>query len=618
MFELIPSPLKKLLERARDGNLQLPDFQRGWVWEQDAIASLLASVARSFPVGALLTLKTGGALRFAPRTVEGSPARRKTVEPEELLLDGQQRVTSLFQAFMRQEPVETRTAQGKKREVLYYFNIIKSTQQPFPDDAIEIVPASKAIRGKFGRGLLLDLREEKDEYSNMRYPANRVFDHDDWFEGWMKHWEYNPKDIKLFNEFRKRIIEPIRDYKVPVIRLEKETTKEAVCLVFEKVNTGGKKLDAFELLTAIFAATGEVNLRDDWLGQTGREGRKARLHKLDVLRGVSRSDFLRAVSLAHTHDRRRAAKAAGKSDQELPQVSCKHAALLDIPASGYVEWCDEITVGFERAAKFLYEQGLFWWKDVPYPAQITALAAFFASRKNKELPVGAKEKVEQWFWCGIFGELYGSSTDSRLANDVEDLSRWLAASDQEPRTIRDAMFSESRLDTLYTRNSAAYKGIYALLLKGGVRDFLTDDRISIQNYLAQGIDIHHIFPRAWCESAKPLIPRERYNTIVNKTAISSSTNRTIGGKAPSAYCRELNAKRGLGRIANDSSLEKTLSDHRIGLNHLRSDDFDAFYAERKSALLELIETGMGKVAHRDGDGRPEDYDHERIAEGQLV
>ena len=112
MFELIQPTPSDVLCDAQDGNLQLPDFQRGWVWADGAIASLVASVARSFPIGVLLTLQTGGEIQFATRVVEGAPMA--AVEPDELLLDGQQCVTSLVQAPIRAAPVDgIETARGK-------------------------------------------------------------------------------------------------------------------------------------------------------------------------------------------------------------------------------------------------------------------------------------------------------------------------------------------------------------------------------------------------------------------------------------------------------------------------------------------------------------------------
>ena len=609
MFELIQPTLKDVLRAAQDGRLQLPDFQRGWVWEEDAIASLIASIARSFPIGALLALKTGGKVRFEPRGVEGTTL--SSTNPDELLLDGQQRVTSLFQALVRREPVDTRTVSGKKRKVFYYINIERALEDPFPDEAIEIIDDSKTVRENFGRDVVLDLSTPEGEYAAMQFPVNRVFDSEEWLYGWMKHWSYEEEKIKLFERFRRDVLDPIKNYVVPMIRLGNETTKEAVCLVFEKVNTGGKKLDAFELLTAMFAASSAVNLRTDWYGERDDPGRKKRLHELDVLKGIDRTDFLRAVSLVHTHEQRRAAETDGKTGKELPAVSCNRAALLDIPAKAYTRWCDAITTGFENAAQFLHGRGIFWWKDVPYPSQITVLAALFAVRENVPLNVAEAKKIERWFWCGVFGELYGSTTDTRLANDVEDLTRWLGGSDTEPRTISSSVFSESRLDTLYTRNSAAYKGVHALLMKSGARDFLTGERIEVANYFSENFDIHHIFPRHWCESkARPRISRDRYNTIVNKSAISTRTNQKIGGGAPSYYCATLDKE----TTQAGDALDDILKSHKISPEWLRADDFDGFYATRKAALLYMIESAMGKDALHDGTGRAEDYDEDQEVE----
>ena len=65
------------------------------------------------------------------------------------------------------------------------------------------------------------------------------------------------------------MLERIERYKMPIIRLDRKNSREAICLVFEKVNVGGKKLDAFELVTAIYAAD-QFDLREDWNGDRTR------------------------------------------------------------------------------------------------------------------------------------------------------------------------------------------------------------------------------------------------------------------------------------------------------------------------------------------------------------
>jgi uncharacterized protein with ParB-like and HNH nuclease domain len=106
-FQTNPINLHKLLEQCQNGSIQLPDFQRSWVWDEERIKSLIASVSRAFPVGALMSLNTGGPVNFKPRPVEGAPKDAKDKTPHSLLLDGQQRMTSLYQVTLRNQVVET-------------------------------------------------------------------------------------------------------------------------------------------------------------------------------------------------------------------------------------------------------------------------------------------------------------------------------------------------------------------------------------------------------------------------------------------------------------------------------------------------------------------------------
>src|SRR5947209_14012242 len=108
-FKTNPIDLDELLHDCHCGFLQLPDFQRSWVWDEDRIKSLIASISRAFPVGALMTLNTGGPVNFKPRPVEGAPPEAKQASPQSLLLDGQQRMTSLYQVTIRDQVVETVT-----------------------------------------------------------------------------------------------------------------------------------------------------------------------------------------------------------------------------------------------------------------------------------------------------------------------------------------------------------------------------------------------------------------------------------------------------------------------------------------------------------------------------
>src|SRR5437879_10817710 len=109
-FKTHEPSLPDLLAEIHKGSVQLPDFQRGWVWDDDRIRALIASVSLSYPIGVVMLLETGGeGVRFYPRPVEGT-SLATPVPPQKLILDGQQRLTSLYMALRSGKPVPTRTA----------------------------------------------------------------------------------------------------------------------------------------------------------------------------------------------------------------------------------------------------------------------------------------------------------------------------------------------------------------------------------------------------------------------------------------------------------------------------------------------------------------------------
>jgi hypothetical protein len=258
---------------------------------------------------------------------------------------------------------------------------------------------------------------------------------------------------------------------------------------------GGVVLTAFELLTATYAAE-NFRLRDDRYGSAERkvDGAQPSMAHKKVLRGVQNTDFLQAITLIHTFGRRQEDIRHGKPNDEATGVSCKKSAVLALPCEGYQALRDHVLTGFLRAAKFLTLEHIFLHRDLPYQTQLVPLAAILAELGAGWEEIGTKQKLRQWYWCGVLGELYGGAVESRHARDLPEVLGWIRDGGSSPTTERDANFNPGRLLTLRTRNSAAYKGIYALLMQRGGREFLTDEPISLQTYDEEKIDIHHIFP----------------------------------------------------------------------------------------------------------------------------
>lgn len=534
-FDSTKVALPDMIRDITAGKVQLPDFQRGWVWDDSHVRSLLVSVARSFPVGAVMLLDTGGEVRFQVRPIENVDFPKGIPGPEKLILDGQQRLTSLTQVLALNKPVKTFDEKSKRIDRYYYIDINKALEAEQLEDAIIAVEQSRQLKTNFGRDLALDLSTPQLECEQLYFPCNQILNSDAWEESLQ---EYAPQHFGTYMQFRKQILNAFRSYQLPVIALGKTTSKEAVCLVFEKVNTGGVPLSVFELITATFAAD-NFNLRDDWYGSELRKvpGRRSLLLKEPLLKAIEPTDFLQAVSLLNSYERRQADIAAGKVGKSAAAVSAKRSALLSLKLAEYERWADTVEQGFKRAAQFLRKECFFTVRDLPYRTQIVPLAAVLALLEERWLEPRIHDKLSQWFWCGVFGELYGGAVETRIANDLEDLLAWIGGQGDAPRTIYEAAFQANRLLTLRTRLSAAYKGLSVLIQREGARDFFWKARIQELDLEEIALDIHHIFPKAWCEEQG--IKPATYNSVINKTAISYKANRMIGGKAPSSYLRSV-------------------------------------------------------------------------------
>lgn len=622
MFDSTKRSLRELLQELKKGTIQLPEFQRGWVWKNEQIKELIASVIRQYPIGAVMLLEAGGEVRFQTRPVEGLQFEGRTPDPELLILDGQQRLTSMFQATLMGSAAKTENERKQKVERWYYLDMRQLLANPdLLEEAVVDVPANR-IRPEVAGRPGLDLSHSEFEYEFGMFPVSRIYQAGEWQLGYINYWNGKPQfneALALYNDFQNQVVNPFSEYQLPVITLARSSRREAVCQVFEKVNTGGVKLNAFELVTASYAADG-FDLRADWYGRkqrdgaesiegryqrflAGREkGKQEGVQRLGrILRAVRETDFLQCVALLSTRSRRR----MDQQDPQLPAdkwtgISCKRATILNLPLQAYQQWADVAEEGFFRAGRFLIQQGFYSSNDLPYVTQIVPLAAILTSLGNDYNAAATTEKVQQWYWCGVLGELYGGAIETRFAKDLPEVLDWVEGKAVMPSTVYEADFRPNRLDTMRTRNSAAYKGLYTLLLREQAKDFRTGRPVDDSIFYDDAIDIHHVFPAVWCEAQG--IGSDRANSILNKTPQTARTNRVIGGAAPStylprleqAYLRHQGVTEATASGAS-AAMDELLRSHRINPDHLRRDAFDAFYEQRRRDLLELISRAIGRA-----------------------
>lgn len=616
-FETPEPELKELVKKAGLGTIQLPDFQRSYRWDDERIRELLVTVLRGHPMGVLMLLVTGGEhVHFQPRALErvdqdAVADKRDLAEPEELLLDGQQRLTSLYQALAGSGVVDTRDAKKKQIRRRYFVDVeLALGSAEDQDDAVQSLPEDGVERTNFDRDVVRDLSTFENQVAAGVMPFTALFDGS--ATGWLIAYmtaggpEEQTRRTAVFADFNARVVNPVQAYKIPAIRLDKNTTKEAVATVFNKVNQGGLRLDNFELLTAIFAGdrkhfqrTGkDFRLRDDW-----DETRKVK-DSWSVLSQLKETDFLQMVLLLVSLARRDSDVAAGK---ERPRrVTGRGDDVLDLTLEEYLTWAPRVRDALPWTAHFFTSLHIHTDEFLPYRTQAVPLTVFRVLLGDDADVHTVRARLRRWYWCGVLGELYSGSTETRFARDVEQVPAWARAAKTGeegviPKTVADAQFAESRLWSLQTRNAAAYKGLYALMLAQGPVDWKRDLLMDHAAYFDLNVDIHHIFPKKYCEDAG--LDKARWNSVVNKTPLAQKTNIWLRGDSPAVYVERLQKDQSLA----PEKLDELLATHLVDPEALRAADFEAFFRVRQEALVGVVEQVIGKRVFRDlSEGRPAD------------
>lgn len=576
LFTTNPEKLSDLLDGVQKGYIQLPDFQRGWVWDEERIKKLLVSILQHFPIGAIMMLNAGGEnAKFSSVVLKNVP--ETNITPKRLLLDGQQRLTSLYQVLKYDGAVDTTDVRKKELKRYYYFNILEIIKEDIDEENVVIIANENKYSKKTGTVEAYDYSTIDKECASDVFPTNLVLDitaMNHWGQVYTKQFT-DPEKSQKWNLFFSKMI-TIASYNIPVISLTEENKKEAVCSVFENVNTGGVPLNVFELLTATFASDG-YRLRQDWEERIEPELKNNMQDYNKVLKDVNNVDFLQSLTLLAT------SKRSGQA------VACKRKHILDLELIEYKDNCNQIMNGYIEAARFLLLQNIYSNSDLPYGSQLIPMAAIFAALGTKATTAKNMDKIACWYWNGVFGEMYGGANETRFVKDFTEVINWINNDNAElPDTIKVSTFRADRLDEMKTKNSAAYKGVGALLLKNGAKDFSKGYTIdNISKYNSANIDIHHIFPKKYCE--KVGISKDMCDSIINKAPISYDTNRSIGGGAPADYIAKY--------LDSENGIDKTnelLLTQLIEPTHIRANDFNNYYIFRKRKLIHLIEVATQK------------------------
>ncbi|MBM3178935.1 MAG: DUF262 domain-containing protein [Chloroflexi bacterium] len=544
-----PRELKELLRQINGGETVLPDFQRNFVWDPNMTMELIISIAENYPAGSLLRIRNTQNL-FAYREFEGAPALNG-LKPIYLVLDGQQRLTSLYQAFY---------GIGESR---YYLNLQNLLDNKDFEDSIFHIPAN---------------RKQIKKYDNFEYQAKELIlplsilkDGAGEYIKWVKKVSRLQSDAEARIKLEDRLdgvyssIQTIDDYRFPVVTLSDSTGAEAVCTIFETLNRTGVKLSPFELLTARFWHQ-NLNLRQRWDNA---------VEKYPVILDFNIDPYysLQIVSLI--------ARSA---------PSCKRSEVLNLDKSIVEQHWDDAIEGLGKALKFIQEDcGVLTPLWLPYITIVVPMAAIFARTLKLTGPkIGtARDKINRWFWCSIYGQKYESAANSQSALDFGEVTRWINGGDV-PESVRSFRFDPAILRDTTSRQRAVYRGTIALIMRHRSHDFHSHKHLTLAVINDNHVDDHHIFPNKYLER-QGVTPRLR-DCVLNHTLIDRTTNILISDRAPSDYLEEIRKERGNLKFTEllDSHLLPSGKD-----SPFREDDFETFLNWRQETIFKEIQNVTG-------------------------
>jgi len=595
LFTAKPVQLSSLLNGINQHEVALPNFQRPWVWNPAMVRDLIVSVAYRYPAGSLLTMPIKNKT-FGLRPFEGAGETLKN-NPNLMILDGQQRLTSLYQALFRNDGVHY-----KGRTYYFYLDINTLLQDP---DGLE-------IGDPFFEKALFFVAEEKDKkrirYQDLRpmyeittkelelqagaMPLSMVFDTSDLLANWrddylMKKSEDSLSKFKQLLKEWDNLVKPwldrIRLYPFPVVDLNPDLPLGAICHIFEKVNSTGIPLDVFDLCNAILWAQG-FYLNEKWhetIAYFKQNRIMPMLQQPSGAHSFSGASFLMSLALLNSLSKKVSFPNKGYS------VNCRKQDLMDLKKDDVKKWWDALKDGYAEASKFLINQGVFSERIMPYSTLIIPLTAIFAYLKKTQSNTSVQAawpKIERWYWCSIFSQRYSSQVEYGSAQDFEQVINWVNGGDA-PVVVKAFTFRSDYLQEITSIRNVIYKGVLCLICRNHAKDFGGGGELSIDLIYETRQDHHHIFPTAAANKAG--ITDKRVNTLVNKTLISASVNRSIGGRLPSQYIPLLQSK------IPETDMSAVLASHEINIELLKSDLWEDYIKDRRERLRSLIEAVCG-------------------------
>lgn len=552
--------IREIIQNANKGKWQLPNFQRYFDWTKTDIRDLLESIFRDYYIGAFLLWENEGNPPLKTMAIEGVDVN-DDVKIDMIILDGQQRITSLYYAI---HPSGKPTKKIRK-PVYFYINFAKFLKG-IDEGVIEV------LEEKLSR---------EESIHKLLFPIYEIEKYDEWIDmfedkiGTPSSESYGKlKDVRRIIE--KKIKHFIDGFEIPYVSLPPSMELNQVTDIFERINTKGKTLTVFDLLIATLNLY-NIDLRRLWDDVERNYPKLKEYNSRDKLPIY----ILQSMTLSYH-------PLSQCSRQDILEIYKNVFQSLDVPfEDAWEESAQYINKAILKLENLRDGYGVKNRKALPYLPTIPILASLLKEIDGMENKVECLSKLDKWYWSSIFSEHYSSGVDGKLSADFREMQDWFKDKIKAVKVVENLyrkFGTALNLREIKRENNAIFRGVLSLLSLEGAPDFNTN--LSLEN--APNNDKHHIFPK---DSFKK---HESINSILNMTWLSDDTNRKIiRAQKPSVYIKKFIEEKYGGDF---TKFQNNISKHFINektYQCLINDDLNGFIGEREKILLEKIANVIG-------------------------
>lgn len=516
------------------GQIKLPMFQREFVWDKEQSARLIDSLLKGYPIGTFIFWKTREALRSVKDIGNHSLPETPKSDYAQYILDGQQRITSLY-AIRKGLRI---SKDGK--EINYKDIYVNLDYDPLNDEQI-----------------VTSQREDDKAYVSVHDLLTQKMG--DLFR------QVGMDKSDLVEEYKTRLT----TYDFTTITI-KDYPIDIACDVFSRINTGGKPLTLFEIMVAMTydeAKGFDLALKyDELLNGSDENDTSLSKAKFDT---VPAATVLQAVA-AITVD------------------SIRAKDILKIRREKFITNWEPMVSSMFTAVDFIRTKlHVPVSQLLPYASLLVPFTYFFRKNNNKRpTEIQAKLLRQFFYWVGLNWR-YSGATETKIAEDLKKMN--IILQEKMPKypsgelNVSAADISE----TWFTAGNSNIKAILCLFASHKPRNLDDDSDVILDNSnlkIATSRNYHHFFPRKYVERHCPSMEP---NLIANITLIDAASNNKIRAKAPSRYINELNT----GNSKLKSSLRSHLINSPKGFG-IMEDDYEKFIEKRSAAIAEALNEAL--------------------------